>query len=1101
METMERLKQGLLEVAGGPADGAIPLSHQQKNIWFLTRFYPGSRAWNIRFTERFRGPLDGEALRKAARDLVQRHASLRTNFVDRDGTPVQVIHRTLPPEAFYSRISLSDLPPPERENRAAALARHEADTLFSISDDPLIRIRHLVLDDADHIVLLTIHHCVADGISLQLLWRDLADLYCHHADGRVQVTGPPVCQYHDYARWQQAEPYQAYLESQGRYWLEEFADPVPRLELPTVSRARSERLDTSTVIGRTLEKDLAGRLRRFSFRHRVPLSTTLLTALYLLLYRHGRQRDLVVGSLFSGRLFPELNQTIGYFINTLAIRVKIPDSCDIRRLLELVDEKVRLAHRNRDYPYDRLVRSTGHERRDGRQLERVLFNMVRGDWEREIRGGFAGLEKMHWAPDIPRDTENLDYFLTVTVMERGDGLAVDFEYPDVYFQRETVERMLGEYAALLEQMAADLSLPVDPPGPGEATPPERPEDRWNRTAAVYERDATIHGLFRRQVEKTPDAEAFREWPEDGGCAGGARITFGELDQASDRVAGFLAAAGFGRGSLAGVYLERSVTAVVGMLGILKTGGVYVPLDPAYPGERIELMMEDAGIGTVLTRRALKDELPGGARQVACLDEPMQGQVPAERLAAGSGAGDPVWVLFTSGSTGRPRGVQGLHRGAVNRLSWMWEAYPFTGPEMGCCTSSLNFVDSCWEVFGPLLRGVSSLIIPEATVKSPRNLIDALDSAGVTRITLVPSLLDLILQHLPDDGGALRRLNLWISSGEPLTGPLAALFRKKLPGRKLLNLYGSTEVSADVTCFDLDGHQGEGSVPIGRPIANTRIHILDRQQNLVPAGMEGELCVGGDGLAGGYLNDERQTGERFISKRFGGGPAERLFRTGDRARWLPDGNVEFLGRVDRQLSIHGNRVEPAEVEAALSGLPQVSGCVVVPCGAGNGTTKMAAFVTATAAVSTLALRGELRRLLPPFMIPHHIILLDSLPRTPNGKVDLRRLAALARRHEPRAETTRPPRSPMEKEVAEIWRSILRLEQVSLGDNFFHLGAGSLDVVQVIMRLEQRLNLRMNFDDFINQTLEQFAVCCEARAEGDRPGSGFINTSRPGAPGNG
>lgn len=1085
---MERLKQSLLEVAGQALGEPIPLSHQQKNIWFLTRLYPHSRAWNIRFTERFCGPLDGDALQRAAADLVARHASLRTNFVELDGSPVQVIRESLPLPSFFTRIPLADLPGSEREERAAALARAEADTLFSITDDPLIRIRHLVMDEEDHIVLLTIHHCVADGVSLQLLWRDLADFYCHHARGRALVTGPLACQYHDYARWQQDDAYQSYLEDQERYWLREFNHQPPQLNLPTDAKGRAERLDGSTVLSWTLGESLAASLRNFSFQNRVPLSTTFLTALFLLLHRYSRERDLVVGSLFSGRIFPELSRTIGYFINTLVIRVEIPDRCDIARLLGLVDGKVRLAHRHRDYPYDRLARATGNERKDGRQLERVLFNMVRGDWEREIQDGFTGLEKRHWVPDIPRDTENLDYFLTVTVMEREEGLVVDFEFPDFYFHRVTVEKMLEEYVALLEQMTADPSLSVGEAAPGGSAEPERP-DRWNRTDTVYERDGTIHQLFERQAQKTPDAEAFREWSGKGDRFGGATITYGELSDASSRVAGLLATGGFGRGSLAGLYLNRSIAAVTGMLGILKAGGTYVPLDPGYPEERISMMIEDAGIDLVLTRTDLRELLPGGPARVICLDEPLDDRAreTGPAVSAGAVARDPAYVLFTSGSTGSPKGVLGLHRGAINRFSWMWEAYPFAGREMGCCTSSLNFVDSCWEIFGPLLKGVSSLIISEATVQSPGDLIDALNETGVTRITLVPSLLNVILDHLPDDGGQLQRLNLWVSSGEALSGLLAALFRKKLPGRKLLNLYGSTEVSADVTCFDLDEHRGVGTVPIGRPISNTRIYILDRRQNQVPTGVEGELCVGGDGLAGGYLNSERQTRERFIRRRFGHRPPERLFRTGDRARWLPDGNVEFLGRMDRQLSIHGNRVEPAEVEAAMLGHPRVSGCAVVPCIVENGATKMAAFVTATSPVSTLTLRGELRRRLPHFMIPHHIVLLDNLPTTPNGKIDRGSLKTLAGRHVPRRDGFRMPQSSLEKAVAEIWRSILHLEQVHLDDNFFHLGASSLDVIQAIARLEERLELRMNYDDFINQTLEQFAVCCETRAEGARPTS--------------
>ena len=570
---------------------------------------------------------------------------------------------------------------------------------------------------------------------------------------------------------------------------------------------------------------------------------------------------------------------------------------------------------------------------------------------------------------------------------------------------------------------------------------------FNDTAAEYPKNSCIQELFEEQVERTPDATAVR--------FEGKQLTYRELNARANQLAHYLQRLGVGPEKRVGICVERSLEMVVGLLGILKAGGAYVPLDPLYPRERLEFMLNDAQISVLLTQKPLVRQLPRTETLAVCLDDlTVFDQENKENPTRETEADSAAYVIYTSGSTGTPKGVVGLHRGAVNRFAWMWSTYPFEANEMSCVKTSLSFVDSVWEVFGPLLNGTPSTIIPDQVAKNPQLLIQTLADNHVTRIVLVPSLLKAILDVDPNLQSHLPDLKLWTSSGEPLSRESAERFRQCLPNSKLLNLYGSSEVSADATCYETRKTESSGRISIGKPIHNTQIYLLDSHLQPVPIGISGEICVGGAGLGRGYLNRPQLTEERFIPNAFSDEPRSRLYRTGDLARYLSNGNIEFLGRVDNQVKVRGYRVEPAEVGAVLNQHPSVRESVVVAHqGASSADRHLVAYVVSTDQPMPSAnhLRGFLKNKLPEFMVPSVFVLLETLPLMPNGKVDRGAL--------PLPETARlelenvfvGPRTEAEQLVAQVWREVLKVEKIGVHDNFFELGGHSLTATQVIARL--------------------------------------------------
>jgi amino acid adenylation domain-containing protein len=589
---------------------------------------------------------------------------------------------------------------------------------------------------------------------------------------------------------------------------------------------------------------------------------------------------------------------------------------------------------------------------------------------------------------------------------------------------------------------------------------------WNATAVDYPSNQCIHQLFEAQAERIPAAVALVFEQQ--------QLTYRELNQQANQLAHYLRQLGVGPEALVGICMERSLEMVVGLLGTLKAGGAYVPLDPAYPRERLAFMLEDARPTVLVTQQHLIERLPIH-EQVVCLDTGWHviGRESKENVLNGVRSENLAYMLYTSGSTGRPKGVLGTHRAAINRFHWMWNTYPFEPGEVCCQKTSLSFVDSVWEIFGPLLQGIRTVMIPDPVIKDPQQLLQTLAVHAVTRIVLVPSLLRVLLETAADLQNQLPNLKYWVSSGEALPLDLALRFLKSMPHSVLLNLYGSSEVAADVTCYDTQNYTSLPCIPIGRPIANTQIYLLDDQMQPVPVGVPGELYVSGDGLARGYFNRPELTAAKFVPNPFvgtrflGPQPGARLYKTGDWARYLSDGNIEYLGRLDHQVKLRGMRIELGEIESVLARHPAVRQAVVMAREDVPGDTRLVAYVVCHEKQTTTLddLQSHVLKHLPNYMVPSAFVLLEALPLTPSGKIDRPALPAPDQARPELQSAFVVARTPLEETIAGIWSQVLEVEQVGIHDNFFALGGHSLLAMQVISRLRATFQVEVPLQSFL------------------------------------
>ena len=1029
-------------ISARPSVGPRVLSFAQERLWVLSQLEPDNHFYNTARAYRLQGPLDEDALRRALDSLLERHEILRVRFELVDGAPVQRVRAG--PMLESTVVDLSPLGPAEQQ---AELQRHVGEVVrrpFRLQEDLPVRARLLRLGARDHVLLCCMHLLVNDEAwSWTIAARELGALYEAFATGRPPSLPPLAIQYPDFADWQREWLQGGELETQLAYWRRQLGG-APMLDLPTDHM----RPATQSYRGRPqpfqFGRPLADALRELNRREHVTPFVTLLAAFKTLLHRYAQEDDIVVGTPVAGRTRIETEALIGPFVNTLVLRSDLSGNPSFRTVLRRVRDVVHRAYSHQDVPFEKVVDELRPERDLSRNpLFQVMFtvqNVPRADLR------LAGLEVRRL--DLDTEASKFDFTLYFTEVEAGlDGV---LRYATDLFEPPTVERMLGHFEVLLGGIAADpdrrlAELPL-------LTEAERRTllATWNDTREAYPRDAPLHRLFEAQVARQPGAPAV--------ITGGAPLSYRELNQRANRLARQLAGAGVAAGAIVAVCMERSPGSLVAVLAVLKTGAVYMPLDPEQPADRIAALLADSGATLVLSQPGLRDRLPAGVRVVMPdRDGDVIARESPENLDAAVDADAPAHIIYTSGSTGGPKGVVGSHRATVNRLTWLWRTYPGRDGEVCAHKTSLGFVDSLHEILGPLLHGAAVVPIPVADARDPDRLVRVLSDRGVTRIVLVPFLLNALLESAADLAARLPRLRLWIVGGEELTPPLVASFRRRLPDRTLVNLYGSTEVAGDATWCDVSRAAVEPLVPIGRPLANCRCYVLDRDGNPVPPGVRGELYVAGDGLADGYLHDPVLTAERFVAEPFGAPTGSRMYRTGDRARYRPDGTLDFLGRVDRQVKIRGARVEPAEVAAVLERHSGVEACAVLARRDAAGTPRLVAYVTGRGAAPAA---GDLRRFLlerlPTYMVPERFVAVDTLPHTPSGKVDH---AALPTPWTPdgAAPTFVAPRDDAETALAEVWCEVLRLKSVGVHDNFFALGGDSLKGTQVVARLRGRLQI--------------------------------------------
>jgi amino acid adenylation domain-containing protein len=1035
-----------------------PLSFAQERLWFLEQLEPQSVAYNICRASRLFGNLNTSALEASLNEIISRHETLRTAFRLVDGRPVQFVQ-----PARNISIKIADLRSMATEERDSEIQRRikaEVERPFDLSAGQLLRCTLLRVSDQEHVLILMTHHSASDAWSMGILTRELWTLYEAFSNGKPSPLAFLPVQYSDYAVWQRNWFQSEVLDAQLAYWKKQLEN-FSILNLPTDGTRPPRQSSKGARFSITLPQKLTASLNELSNRIAVTPFMTLLTAFQVLLYRYTGQEDIVVGSPVANRRRPEIEGLIGFFVNTLVLRADLSGNPSFRELLVRVKDTCVAADANQDLPFEKLVQELQPERDLSRnplfQVMFVLQNATRP---------FSGIAGLRVEP-IEIETTRSPFDLSLFLREREGKYIGYIEYSTDLFDRDRIERMASHFQTLLEAIVSD-------PDQSIATLPILAEAErhqilveWNDTAADYPKDKCIHQLFEAQVELTPDAIALEF--ED------KQITYRELNCKANQLAHYLISLGIGPEKLVGICVERSIEMVIGLLGILKAGGTYIPLDPAYPKERLRFMLEDANISVLVTQENLLDRTKDSTLSTQCVDVCLDRDAPViekqhpENPNSWIAPDKPAYVIYTSGSTGAPKGVIGTHSGAVNRFNWMWQKFPFEPNEKCCVNTSLSFVDSIWELFGPMLKGVSTTLIPNAVVRDTPRFVQRLAQQRITRLVLVPSLLQSFLDTVSGIHSLLPDLKIWSSSGESLSKEFADRFRTSLPGRTLLNLYGSSEVAADVTFYDCCDRDQGANMGVGRPISNTQIYILDSGLQPLPTGVPGELYVGGAGLARGYLNRTELTNERFIQNPFNRDRNSRLYKTGDLARYRPDGNIEFLGRVDNQVKIRGFRIELGEIEATLDLHPAVKESLVVAHERQAASEReLVGYVVLdkASAPDINGVRAYLVTKLPAFMIPSVLVKLDALPQTPNGKIDRSKLPSPEESPRDLNAVPIPPRSELEELVANIWRHVLQIENVSVHDNFFALGGHSLLAIQIVSRLQKALNkevpLRILFD---------------------------------------
>ena len=1027
-----------------PRDKDLPLSFAQQRLWFIDQLEPNSSAYNMPAAYRLTGQLNITALEQSLNEIIRRHEVLRMTFPAVNGQPSQAITPSI--TLTLPLTDLGEHPETQREVIAQQIATEEAQQPFNLAQEPLFRAKLLRLTEAESVLLLNMHHIVSDGWSFDIFFQELAALYTAFSTDKPSPLPELPIQYADFAHWQREWLQDEVIESQLSYWRQQLSGSLPILQLPTDHPRPPVQTYRGTYQSLKLPLNLTKALKALSRQKGVTLFMTLLAAFQTLLSRYSGQEDIIVGTPIAGRNQVETEGLIGFFVNTLAIRTNLSGNPSFRQLLSQVREVTLGAIDHQNLPLEKLIEELKPERNLSRSpLFQVMFT-------------FQNTPSQPW--DLPGltitpqevDSGTSKFDLTLALEEISEGIKGGIEYNTDLFEMATITRMLGHFQTLLEGIVANpdqrlWDLPF-------LTAAEQHQllVEWNNTQTDYPNNTCIHQLFEAQVERTPNAIAVIFENE--------QLTYQQLNHRANQLAHHLQKLGVKPEVLVGICVERSLEMVVGLLAILKAGGAYVPLDPAYPFERLSLMIKDAQPSVLLTQERLVEELPSHGTQVICLDSDWQSIGAESTVAPVSGvtANNLAYVIYTSGSTGKPKGVMIPHRAICNHMLWMQTDFPLSETDKVLQKTPFSFDASVWEFYAPLLVGAQLVMTRPGGHQDSDYLIQTIVEQKITTLQLVPTLLRMLLEN--DQIGIRQSLKNVFCGGEPLTVELQERFFAHL-NAELHNLYGPTETCIDATYWTCKRGLNQQIVPIGRPIANTSIYILDRHLQLVPIGVPGEVHIGGAGVARGYLNHPELTLEKFISNPYSNEPGSRLYKTGDLARYLPDGNIEFLGRIDNQVKIRGFRIELGEVESTLSQYPTVQQCVVTARVDGGSDKHLVAYIVADQQQkpTTDELRRFLKQKLPDYMVPSAFVFLDTIPLTPNGKVDHRALPAPDQSRPDQSVKFVAPRTPIEQQIADIWTQVLRLEQVGVHDNFFEFGGHSLLATQVISCLRQAFGVEL------------------------------------------
>ncbi len=1018
---------------------SLPLSFAQQRLWFLEQLDPGNPTYNIPAAVHLQGNLNVAALEESINEIIKRHEILRTSFVTIDGQPIQVIASEL--KLTLPVIDLQELTKTASEQVVQELITKAAQQPFDLTQIPLLRVSLLHLSPSENVVLFTMHHIISDGWSINILIQELTTLYPKFLHGKPSPLPELLIQYADFGMWQRQWLEGEVLETQINYWKQQLGGELPVLNLPT----DKPRIAVQTSPGETqkfaLSRTLTTVLIQLSQEQEATLYMVLLTAFNILLYRYTKQEDILIGSPIANRNQIETESLIGFFVNTLVMRTDLRGNLNFCQLLARVREVALAAYAHQDLPFEKLVDELQTSRHLGyTPLFQVMFALQNAPRTSLNLPGLT-LKSL----EVKTNTAKFDLSLFLTNTE--EGLRGTFEYNTDLFQPATIARMVEHFQILLAGIVANPQEKLSQLPLLSQQEKHQLLIEWNNTAGNNSPDVLIHQLFEAQVEKTPDAVAV--------IFENQQLTYRELNQRANKLAHYLQKLGVKPEVLVGICVERSLNMLIGLLAILKAGGAYIPLDPNYPQERLGFILADTQVPVLLTQASRLAALPEHQGQTICLDtnwhlieqqspENICSQITAENLA---------YVIYTSGSTGKPKGVQISHRALNNFLFAMQQSPGITEEDTLLAVTTYSFDIAALELFLPIIVGARLVIVSREVAADGIQLSAALTNSQATLMQATPATWQLLLAA---GWGGNQQLKI-LCGGEALPAHLANQLRERCAS--LWNMYGPTETTIWSAAAEVKTINR--TVTISQPITNTQIYILDRYHQLVPVGVPGQVCIAGDGLARGYFHRPDLTAEKFIPHPFSDKPSARLYQTGDLARYLSKGEIEYIGRIDHQVKIRGFRIELGEIEAVLNRDSGIQEAVVIVREDHPGNKYLAAYIVPVEDM-TLAiaqLRHLLKAQLPEYMVPDAFVILEALPLTPNGKINRQALPAPKNTRLDLQNSYVPPRTPVEEILVSIWSQVLNQQQVEIYNNFFELGGHSLLATQVISRVYEAFNVEL------------------------------------------
>ncbi|BDU21603.1 amino acid adenylation domain-containing protein [Dyella sp. GSA-30] len=1044
------------------AEEGAPLSFGQQRLWFIDQFESGQTHYNISQSIRMRGALDVNALRRSLNEVVRRHEMLRTVFEMKNGVPRQVAHAHI--DIPLPVVDLDGMSETEQRARVSLLRHEQASLRFDLTTGPLLRLLLLSISPLEHVLLFTIHHIAYDAWSQGILIRELGILYEAFTRGEASPLPELSAQYADYALWERRWLDGEVTTRQLGYWKERLGNAPQLLSLPLDRPRPPIQTHNGEEYRFSVDPVICQKLKGLARENQATLFMVLAAAFSVFLSRYSGQEDICIGTPVANRNNAGSAPLIGFFVNTLVLRTQVDWEVDFSELLRQVRKHALDAYEHQDLPFERLV--------DGLKLERnVSFSplyqvmlVLQNAYSDDLRIGDLDIEVEIGERFVAK------HDLTLDIMEIDDGLLCCLEYNIDLFERETAARMMDNFVILLSSIVASPRHPI-----GRLKLLSDSEQRkllrdFNATRQRFPQDVTIHQLFERYAARHPDAIALE--------FEGLELTYAETNRRANRLAHHLIEQGIRPGDRVAICMERSTEMVVGLIAVLKAGAAYVPLDPDYPIERLQFMLDDSEPALMLahepTRRQTSElRSMSGWVVVDADDTAFTGiaQHDPDSHALGIHAQNLAYIIYTSGSTGQPKGVMNQHDGVVNRLLWAQQQFALTPTDRVLQKTPFSFDVSVWEFFLPLLSGARLVLASPRGHKDPHYLSSIIAQRSITVVHFVPPMLHAFLNY--GDMRACGTLRHVLCSGEALPRTLQIRFHGELPRTSLHNLYGPTEAAVDVTYWHCQPDEQHGSVPIGRSIANTQIYVLDRFGQPAPIGVVGELYIGGIQVARGYLKRPQLTEERFVEDRLGDLPGMRLYRTGDLARYGADGVLEYCGRTDFQVKLRGFRIELGEIEMALARIVEVSEAAVTVLDESGDDKQLVAYVRMSASTSKSEhdLRQALSSMLPEHMLPGHIVMIDRFPLTANGKLDR---TALPRPGKRVTKTPSEPCTPTQRLLSSAWMEVLKVEDVGIHQNFFELGGHSLLLLQLHAILCARLGIHLQIVDlFQYPTIEKLS----------------------------